>query len=76
LRDFRVRLETSLELVEAIPEDCIAVSESGIQSADDLSRLRKAGFDAFLMGEHLMKHDDPGAALRKLLQQAQGRESA
>lgn len=75
LRDFQVRLETSLELVEMIPEDCIAVSESGIQSAGDLSRLRKAGFDAFLMGEHLMKRDDPGGALRELLQQTQGRES-
>lgn len=76
LRDFQVRLETSIELVESIPEDCIAVSESGIQSSADLRRLREAGFDGFLMGEHLMKRDDPGAALRDLMQQAQGRESA
>ncbi|MGH9724113.1 MAG: hypothetical protein ACRD41_03520 [Candidatus Acidiferrales bacterium] len=44
------------------------MSESGIHSSDDLSRLRAAGFDAFLIGEHLMKRDDPGAALRELLQ--------
>ncbi len=67
LRDFEVRIETSLELVEAIPEDCIAVSESGLHSHDDLSRLRLAGFDAFLIGEHLMKSANPGAKLHALL---------
>ena len=67
LRDFEVRLGTSLELVEAIPEECIAVSESGLHTHEDLARLRHAGFDAFLIGEHLMKNADPGAALRGLL---------
>jgi indole-3-glycerol phosphate synthase len=67
LHTFQVHLKTSLSLVEAIPEDCIAVSESGIHGADDISRLRKAGFDAFLIGEHLMKGEDPGAQLRALL---------
>lgn len=70
LRDFHVRLETSLELIAAIPEECIAVSESGLHTRDDLSRLRAVGFDAFLIGEHLMKRDDPGAALRELLRPA------
>jgi indole-3-glycerol phosphate synthase len=68
LRDFQVHLETSLELVESIPEECVAVSESGLHSHEDLVRLRRAGFDAFLIGEHLMKHSDPGAALAELLQ--------
>jgi indole-3-glycerol phosphate synthase len=67
LATFQVRLETSLELVEAIPEDCIAVSESGIRAHDDLERLQRAGFDAFLVGEHLMTWPDPGQALRALL---------
>ena len=67
LRNFKVHLETSLELVESIPDDCIAVSESGLHAHDDLVRLRSAGFDAFLIGEHLMKRDDPGAALAALL---------
>jgi indole-3-glycerol phosphate synthase len=67
LRDFQVHLETSLALVKAIPEECIAVSESGLHSHEDLERLRSAGFDAFLIGEHLMKREDPGAALRELL---------
>jgi indole-3-glycerol phosphate synthase len=67
LRNFEVRVETSLELVEAIPESCLAVSESGLQTHGDLARLRKAGFDAFLIGEHLMKDADPAGALRALL---------
>ncbi len=68
LRDFQVHLETSLELVAAIPEECVAVSESGLHANEDLVRLRAAGFDAFLIGEHLMKRTDPGAALAELLQ--------
>lgn len=67
LRDFQVHLETSLTLVEAIPEDCIAVSESGLRSRDDLSRLRRAGFDAFLIGERLMADPDPAASMRVLI---------
>jgi len=67
LRTFDVRLETSLELVERIPDECLAVSESGLRGHADLARLRTAGFDAFLIGEHLMVSADPGAALRALL---------
>jgi indole-3-glycerol phosphate synthase len=67
LRDFQVHLETSLGLAELIPEACIAVSESGLRTHDDLVRLRGAGFDAFLIGEHVMQSADPAAALRALL---------
>ena len=67
LRNFDVRLETSLDLIEAIPEDCVAVSESGLSTHDDLVRLRSAGFDAFLIGEHLMKETDPSVPLREFL---------
>jgi indole-3-glycerol phosphate synthase len=67
LRNFQVRLETSLELVERIPEDCVGVSESGLRTHEDLVRLRAAGFDAFLIGEHLMRTADPAAALENLL---------
>lgn len=67
LKSFEVRLETSLELAELIPEECIAVSESGIRTHDDLLRLRKAGFDAFLIGEQLMTKPDPAAALTGIL---------
>jgi indole-3-glycerol phosphate synthase len=67
LRNFNVRVETSLELVEAIPEERVAVSESGLCTHDDLARLRGAGFDAFLIGEHLMKERDPAVPLRALI---------
>jgi indole-3-glycerol phosphate synthase len=68
LQDFSVHLKTSLELVQAIPENCIAVSESGLRTREDLIRLSAAGFDAFLIGERLMQHDKPGEALHTLLQ--------
>ena len=67
LRDFSVHLETSLELVKAIPDECIAVSESGLRTHEDLTRLRDVGFDAFLVGEQLMKSAEPGVALKTLL---------
>jgi indole-3-glycerol phosphate synthase len=67
LRDFKVRLETSLELIETIPEGCVAVSESGLHSHEDLKRLRAAGFDAFLIGERMMRSEDPGGPLRELI---------
>jgi indole-3-glycerol phosphate synthase len=68
LRDLSVHLESSLELIESVPDDCIAVSESGLRTRDDLERLRHAGFDAFLIGEHLMQQADPAFALRALLE--------
>lgn len=67
LKTFEVRLEASLELVREIPDECIAVSESGICTHGDLERLRGAGFDAFLVGEHLMTMPEPSAGLRELL---------
>ena len=70
LKTMTVRTETSLDLIEQIPEDCVAISESGIQSHEDILDLRRAGFDAFLIGEHLMTASDPGAALSALLGQA------
>jgi indole-3-glycerol phosphate synthase len=67
LRTFETRVATSLDLVHAIPDDCIAVSESGLRTHGDLTNLRRAGFDAFLIGEHLMKEADPAVPLRALL---------
>jgi len=67
LKTFAVRLETSIELVERIPRSVVRVTESGIGSAEDIVRLRAAGFDAFLIGESLMRQADPGAALAALL---------
>ena len=71
LRTLSVSLDVSLELAAAIPDDVVAVAESGIRSGADLRRLRAAGFDAFLVGESLMSAPDPGAALRELLREAE-----
>ena len=70
LHTFRVNLNTSLHLAETMPPGVVTVAESGIESGDDISRLRQAGFDAFLVGESLMRAPRPGEALRELLAQA------
>lgn len=67
LKTFEVRMETSLELVDRIPASVVRVAESGISTHDDIARLRAAGFNAFLIGESLMRRPDPGAALAELL---------
>jgi indole-3-glycerol phosphate synthase len=61
-------LETSLELVDRIPNTVVRVAESGISTAEEMARLRSAGFDAFLIGESLMREADPGEALKELLE--------
>ena len=66
LRDFRVMLETSLDLAPMIPSSVLKVSESGIHDSADVYRLMDAGYTVFLVGEHLMKSGDPAEALRRL----------
>jgi indole-3-glycerol phosphate synthase len=70
LRTFEVNLETALRLVEKIPAACVRVAESGIQSGADVARLRSSGYEAFLIGESLMKAGHPGEALAKLIEEA------
>ncbi len=70
LRTFEVSAETSMALVGRIPKSVVRVTESGISTRDHIARLRKAGFDAFLIGESLMRQPDPGAALAELLKGA------
>jgi indole-3-glycerol phosphate synthase len=67
LKTLTVRAETSEELIAEIPDDCLAICESGLRTHEDLSKLRVAGFDAFLIGEYLMLSADPAAALTQLL---------
>jgi indole-3-glycerol phosphate synthase len=67
LATFEVTLETSLRLAEFMPANAVLVSESGIHAASDIARLCAAGYQAFLVGEHLMKSGDPAAALAKLV---------
>ena len=67
LKTLDVRPETSFELISRIPDDCIAVSESGLESHAEMLKLRAAGFDAFLIGTRLMLAPDPASALAALL---------
>ena len=70
LKTLEVSLDTALSLAPAIPDDVVAVAESGIGTADDIRRLRESGFAGFLIGERLMSAPDPGAALRSLLEES------
>jgi indole-3-glycerol phosphate synthase len=67
LNTFEVHLDTALRLAPRIPESVLRVAESGIHCAADIRRLTQAGYQAFLVGEHLMKSGDPAGALRALL---------
>jgi indole-3-glycerol phosphate synthase len=70
LRTFKVDLETAFALAEKFPANVVRVAESGIHSGADIARLRAAGYQAFLIGESLMRAKSPGAALAQLLQEA------
>jgi indole-3-glycerol phosphate synthase len=70
LKTFQVDLNTALRLAERLPDNVLRVAESGIDSGIDIARLRDAGYDAFLIGESLMRAPSPGKALRDLLESA------
>jgi indole-3-glycerol phosphate synthase len=76
LSTFEVSLNTSERLIAEVPRDRILISESGLQSADSLLRLRKVGFRGFLVGEALMRAPDPEKSLRNLITAAGDREPA
>lgn len=67
LRDFSVDLGASERLAKQIPDGVLRVAESGIKTRSDIDRLRAAGFDAFLVGESLLRQKDRAAAVRQLV---------
>lgn len=67
LHDFSVSLERSEAIADALPSGSIKVAESGISSAQDVMRLRSAGYTGFLVGEQFMKHYEPGKACSKFI---------
>jgi indole-3-glycerol phosphate synthase len=71
LRTFKVDAETAFGMAERIPKNVVRVAESGIRSGEDVARLRAAGYQAFLIGESLMRAERPGAALRALVASAE-----
>ena len=66
LRTFDTRLETTLGLLDRVPEGCLVVTESGIHNHEDVALMRDNGVHAFLVGEAFMRAPDPGQALRTL----------
>jgi indole-3-glycerol phosphate synthase len=67
LRDFKVNLNTCLQLRSSIPADITVVAESGIHTRTDVSRLAEAGLDAMLVGEALVTAPDPGQKISELM---------
>ena len=66
LATFATDLETTVRLLEEVPQDVLVVSESGIRTRDDVARLGGAGVDAILVGETLLRDPDPEAAAGRL----------
>jgi indole-3-glycerol phosphate synthase len=72
LATFEVRLDMVEALAPVLPEDRVRVAESGIRCRDDLLRLNEAGYDAFLVGEHLVRSEVPEVAVRELVGHGDG----
>lgn len=66
LRTFDMDLNTTLEMLERIPEDRILVTESGIHTTEDVALMRQNGVNAFLVGEAFMRAEEPGGKLAEL----------
>ncbi len=66
LRTFETRLETTLDLLPLIPQGRVPITESGILAPADVTRMRAAGVERFLVGEAFMRDPDPGTALKRL----------
>ena len=66
LKTFDVSLDTTINLLQHVPEGVVLVTESGIHSREDIERMHEAGVHAFLVGEAFMRAEDPGAELKAL----------
>ena len=67
LKDFSVDFDNAARLRDRIPTDCVYVAESGVRTPEDVQRLRQIGADAALIGETLMRAEDPAVKLRELI---------
>ena len=76
LRTLQVDVHASDALIAHVPADVIAVSESGLKTAADITRLKGLGYRAFLIGERFMTAAEPGEQLKALLAAAAGTKDA
>jgi len=67
LKTFKVSIENSVAMAQKLPTDVVKISESGIQSADDIKILRQAGYQGFLIGELFMKTKQPAQTCKKFI---------
>jgi len=67
LKTLEIDLQTGLNLAGKYPENVVKVAESGFHTHEDVQRFRKAGYNSFLIGEHMMRQPDIGLATRKIL---------
>lgn len=69
LKNFQVSIENSVRLAEKIPSNFLKIAESGLQSVEDIIRLKDLGYEGFLIGEMFMQEERPAEALKKLVEQ-------
>lgn len=69
LKSFSTNINFSVDLIAQLPKDRTLITESGIHSVNDMVKLKKAGYDGFLIGERFMVHDDPGRACKVFIDQ-------
>jgi indole-3-glycerol phosphate synthase len=74
LKTFEVSLDASLALASEAPETCVLISESGLSNSADLALLHSLGYKGFLLGESLMRADDPESMLKSIIEEAQSKE--
>lgn len=75
LKNFEISLTNSFNLSSSIPDDFIKISESGINSPEDILELKKYGFQGFLIGESFMKTDNPGKSLERFIKEINQKNS-
>jgi len=71
LETFNVSINTSIDLIDKIPNDFEKISESGISNAKSVVRLNQVGYKGFLIGEHFMKTDNPGHSCKLFIEEVQ-----
>jgi len=69
LKTFEVSTQVSIDLARHIPDHLVKISESGLTDAQEIRALRSVGYRGFLVGEHLMKSDNPGEATRLMIEE-------
>ena len=67
LKDFKVDIQTSVDLATKIPSRFLKISESGISDVESIKMLKKHGYQGFLIGENFMKTEDPGGAMAEFV---------